>query len=128
LSATNLLVGVVSIVGCGLKQNRDVVTKLRQPSSLCAWIIITAPDGDPQLLLDADAYLRAALLNIESVDGCPFCHRPIIVRDRNTPLGDIILKMRHGMDSKSNQVIDLDIVPLWTAAEKRVITGADIPG
>lgn len=92
------------------------------------WVIITDPDGEPQLLLDSDAYLRNVLFHSEPVDGYGFCHRPIIVRDVRTPLGEVILQLRRGMDSSSDEVIDQDIVLLWTDAEKRVITGADILG
>jgi metal transporter CNNM len=92
------------------------------------WVIITDPDGEPQLLLDSDAYLRNVLFRSEPVDGYAFCHRPIIVRDARTPLGEVILQLRRGMDSSSDEVIDQDIVLLWTDDEKRVITGADILG
>ena len=68
------------------------------------------------------------LFQSEPVDGYAYCHRPIIVRDTHTPLGDVILQLRRGMDSSSDEVIDQDIVLLWTDADKRVITGADILG
>jgi len=43
-------------------------------------------------------------------------------------LGIIIGAMKEGMDSKGDAAIDKDIVLLWTADSKRVITGADLLG
>jgi hypothetical protein len=92
------------------------------------WVIIADPEGHPRLLLDADSFLRALLQDASNVDPYAHCHRPIIVSDPNSPLGIIIGAMKEGMDSKGDAAIDKDIVLLWTADSKRVITGADLLG
>lgn len=92
------------------------------------WIIITDEAGHPQLLLDADSYLRAVMFDNGPVDGYTHCHRPIVVSDRNRPLGHIILSLKEGMQSFDDAAIDNDIVLLWTKEMKRVITGADLLG
>jgi hypothetical protein len=92
------------------------------------WVIITDQSGHPQLLLDADSYLRAVLQDGENVDTYAHCHRPIIITDPNSPLGHIIVALKLGMDTDSDAAIDRDIVLLWTPESKRVITGADVLG
>ncbi|MGD2167917.1 MAG: DUF21 domain-containing protein [Gammaproteobacteria bacterium] len=92
------------------------------------WVILTDLEERPQLLLDADAYLRAVLNDAASLDPYAYCHRPIVISNPNNPLGHIIRDLRKGMDPQSDAVIDKDIVLLWTATEKRVITGADLLG
>lgn len=92
------------------------------------WIIITDEAGCPQLLLDADSYLRAVMFDDAPVDGYAHCHRPIVVSDPNKPLGHIILALKKGIESHDDTALDHDIVLLWTEARKQVITGADLLG
>jgi len=92
------------------------------------WVVLTDAQKQPRLVLDADAYLRAIIFDKKPIDGYRYCHRPILVTNPRTPLGDIILELKHDFDTSSNEVIDRDIVLLWTDGEKRVITGADILG
>jgi hypothetical protein len=74
---------------------------LRQvQSSGKKWIIFTDPSGEPRLVLDSDAFLRAALFGGVGVNPYSYCHRPIVVKDMTLPLG----------------------------VKKRIITGADILG
>jgi len=101
---------------------------LRVNASGKKWVIITDTDEHPQLVLDADSYIRALLPNVKAVDVYAHCHRPIIVTQPNSPLGDIIGAMKAGMDASSDAAIDRDIVLLWTPAAKRIITGADLLG
>lgn len=91
------------------------------------WVILSDLSGEPQLVLDADGYLRA-LMDTGTVDGYQHCHRPIVVKDPKRPLGSIIGELRKGMEAQSDATIDKDIVLLWTDTEKRVITGADLLG
>lgn len=92
------------------------------------WVILCDMDGSPQLVLDADAFLRAILADDGTVDGYRYCHRPIVITDPAIPLGHIIGEFRRGMAETSDAVIDNDIVLFWTEAEKRVITGGDLLG
>jgi hypothetical protein len=92
------------------------------------WVILIDDDGNPQLVLDADAYLRNVMTDTATVDAYSHCHRPIIVTDVNSPLGHIIERLREGIDVDSDAAIDKDIVLLWTDEVKKVITGADLLG
>ena len=92
------------------------------------WTIITDNDGKPQLLLDADSYLRALMTDPAGVDAYAHCHRPIVIRDPTSPLGHVILALKQGMQAKSDAAIEKDIVLLWTDERKQIITGADLLG
>ena len=91
------------------------------------WSIITDKAGEPKLAIDTDGYLRAALLKPETFVPQEHCHRPIIIRDADVRLGDVLQKFEVLPEYKGDNVIDRDVVLLWTD-EKRVITGADILG
>lgn len=92
------------------------------------WVILIDEDGKPQLVLDADAYLRAVMTDAATIDAYSYCHRPIIATDLSSPLGHIIERLREGIDVDSDAAIDKDIVLLWTDDVKKVITGADLLG
>ena len=92
------------------------------------WVILVDGDGSPQLVLDADGYLRAVMTDAGAVDAYSHCHRPIIVSDPDSPLGHIIERLRKGIDVDSDAAIDKDIVLLWADDLKKVITGADLLG
>lgn len=99
----------------------------RVEASGLRWVIITSPDGEPQLALDSDAFLRAALFGGDRFNPYAYCHRPILVRDTRTALGDVLTRLRVQPESAQDDVIDDDIILVW-AESKRVITGADILG
>jgi hypothetical protein len=88
------------------------------------WIILTDPEGQPRLLLDADGFLRQALLAPDRLNPYDYCHRPVILRDAHTSLGEVIRLLRRGKRDR-NGVIDRDVVLLW-GPEPRIITGADL--
>ena len=56
-----------------------------------------------------------------------YCHRPIIVREQHTPLGDVLLRLTVRPAHAHDDVIDEDIILVWDDP-KRVITGADSLG
>jgi hypothetical protein len=92
-----------------------------------SWVIIANPDGEPRLVLDADGFLRAALLSDPPTSIYDYCHRPIIVRDAKHSLGSIIFKLKQASRSPDDGVLENDVVLVW-AREKRIITGADLLG
>jgi metal transporter CNNM len=92
------------------------------------WVILTDTGGTPRLLLDADGYLRSALLGKGRLNPYAYCHRPIIVDDDQEPLDHVIAELKRGMEPSSDEAIAKDIVLLWTANHKRIVTGADILG
>lgn len=91
------------------------------------WVIITDHNDQPQLVLNANAFLRAALTSEVQVDPNQFVHKPILVHDERTLLGRVIPKLKVKPERAADDVIDDDLILLW-ASERRVITGADILG
>ena len=101
---------------------------LRQvQSSGKKWIIVTDPSGEPHLVLDSDAFLRAALFGGVGVNPYSYCHRPIVVKDMTLPLGKVIGRLKVRPERAEDDVIDEDIILVW-GVKKRIITGADILG
>lgn len=88
------------------------------------WVILADEDGEPQLLLDADEFLRDVLLNGKQVDPYQHCHRPVIVKSARTNLGSVIKLMKRS-NQDSHGVIENDVVLVWTE-NPRIITGADL--
>jgi len=91
------------------------------------WVTITDGAGEPVMVIDADDFLRHALLNEHSTNPNDFCHRPIIVRDPGAHMGKAIVRFKASPKSDVDNVIDNDLILLW-AKDKRIITGADILG
>lgn len=57
-----------------------------------------------------------------------FCHRPSVVTDPTARLGDYLAMLEHQLVHRGDDVIDHDLILVWTPEERRVITGADILG
>jgi len=94
------------------------------------WVILANEEGEPLLILDADAALRTALLNLdEPCDLYQFCRRPLILRESEKTIGEVItyLKTLRNADQAEDAAIDFDAVLVWTETP-RIITGADILG
>ncbi|MBU0982402.1 MAG: DUF21 domain-containing protein [candidate division Zixibacteria bacterium] len=91
------------------------------------WVVVIDEQERPHMVIDADGFLRAALFGTDDFDPSLFCHRPIIVTDENVAIGDILSKLRVEPESSEDDVIDRDIILLWTRS-RRIITGADILG
>jgi len=88
------------------------------------WVVLTDEREEPKLLLNADEFLRAALLDEGKVDPYQHCHRPILITSTKTNLGSVIRSMRRSKIDKQG-VIENDVVLVWTTAP-RIITGADL--
>ena len=91
------------------------------------WVVLTDGKGEPRFALDADGFLRAALYEGETFNPRRFCHRPILVRAMDAPLGETIVHLKVEPGQHGDDVIDEDLVVVW-GEEKRIITGADILG
>jgi metal transporter CNNM len=131
------LVDVQSVISMPLANQRCVLPKFdRSPSdpflrqvdaSGKKWIIVTDLDGEPVFVLDSHYFLRDALFDqLESNPGA-YWHRPVIVRDLQTKLGDVIGRMKVSPERPDDDVIDNDLILVW-GAQKRIITGADLLG
>ncbi len=91
------------------------------------WIIITDPAGEPCLALDAHRFLRGALRHDTPFNPETCWHKPIVVRDPNTPLGQVLSRLKVNPQTPEDDVVDEDFILVW-GTEKRVITGSDILG
>jgi len=91
------------------------------------WLIIVNKDNQPCLVLNSNAFLRAALFSKELINPYVYCHRPIIVTDSKTQLGKVLARLKVYPKSAVDDVIKDDLILIW-ADEKRVITGSDILG
>lgn len=91
------------------------------------WVIITDQQGTARLVINADEFLHAALFEFDNFDPMEHCHRPVIISNLETSLGDAILSLRVDAEHSEDDVIDLDIILIW-GNQRRIITGADILG
>lgn len=94
------------------------------------WVVLADEEGNPQLLLDADAALRAALLDLDKpYDIYNFCRRPLVIRDTSKTIGEVIsyLKSIPSDSEVDDSAIDYDAVLIWSD-KPRIITGADVLG
>lgn len=54
------------------------------------WAVLADESGNPQLLLDADAALRAALLDREKpYEIYNYCRRPLVIRDTSKTISEV---------------------------------------
>ncbi len=95
------------------------------------WVVLTEKNSEaaaPRLVLNADKYLRNLLEQTPAPSPLRHCHRPILIRDSNTPLGHVITRLRVHPEHGEDDVIDQDIILLWTEEQQKIITGSDILG
>ena len=126
-----------SVLSLPVKQGRPVLPDFdrsvsdpflqRVNASGRKWVIITDPAGNPCLAMDAHRFLRGALFGGASFNPEAHWHRPIVVRNSSTPLGEVISRLRVRPQSPEDDVVDEDFILLW-GEQKRVITGSDILG
>lgn len=94
------------------------------------WVTLTDLDNHPQLVLDADGFLRSELLDESKSDPYQYCHRPLIIDKPDYTLGQALeqLRIRQSLHLNSDEVLDKDILLIWLPDMQRIITGADILG
>lgn len=92
------------------------------------WVILVDRHNTPKMVLDADGFLRSSLFRKAGCNPLMFCHRPVTVSDPKAKLGDVIQQLKTSTESPNDDVVDHDIILVWTADVKRVITGADLLG
>jgi hypothetical protein len=54
-------------------------------------------------------------------------HRPVIVRDMQTRLGDVIGCLKVVPERPDDDVVDNDLILVW-GSQRRIITGSDLLG
>ena len=91
------------------------------------WVIVTDPTGEPAFVLDSHHFLRDALFNKPDKNQIACWHRPVIVRDMHTRLGDVIGRLKVVQERPDDDVIDNDLILVW-GPQRRIITGSDLLG
>jgi hypothetical protein len=91
------------------------------------WIIVTDLDGEPAFVLDSHHFLRNALFNRPTKDRGACWHQPVIVRDMQTRLGDVIGQLKVVQERPDDDVVDDDLILVW-GSQRRIITGSDLLG
>jgi metal transporter CNNM len=92
-----------------------------------SWVVIVDPAGEPKLVLGSDDFLREALFAPDGFNPYRHCHRPILVRDPKTRLGELIHRFRLRSGEGGDDIVEDDVILLWDE-RPRVITGTDILG
>lgn len=91
------------------------------------WIVLADEEGFPRLVLDSDAFVRGVFASGAGFNAYQACHRPIVVEDPNTPIGEVLGRFRVQREHPEDDVIDQDLVLLW-GEQRRILTGADVLG
>lgn len=92
------------------------------------WVVLVDERHWPMLVLDCDGFLRAALFGPGKFDPARFCHRPIIITDPTVLLDACLPAFRVDGEHQEDDVIDRDMILVWSDDHRRVITGADLLG
>jgi Cyclin M transmembrane N-terminal domain len=93
------------------------------------WIVVTDLGGEPAFVLDSHHFLRDALFNQSDKNQGTCWYRPIIVRDMQTRLGDVIGQLKVVPERPDDDVIDNDLILVWgSGSQRRIITGSDLLG
>jgi metal transporter CNNM len=91
------------------------------------WVIVTDLGGEPAFVLDSNHFLRDAFFDQAKKDHGPCWHRPVIVRDMQTRLGEVIGCLTVEQERPDDDVVDNDLILVW-GTQKRIITGSDLLG
>lgn len=110
--------------------NRNIkdpfLKKLAKPGK--KWAILVNQEKIPRHVINTHEFLREALFGGKDFNPRAHCSRPLITGDPDLPLGNIIGGLKVESDKPGDDVIDVDIILLWSESEKRIITGSDILG
>ncbi len=92
------------------------------------WVVLVDQQERPHQVINTHLLLRQLMAGQDPVDPLAFCHRPLIVTDPQYPLGQALERLQVDPITAADDVIDKDLILLWTPTEKRIITGSDILG
>jgi hypothetical protein len=90
------------------------------------WLVITDEQDHPRLVLNANTFLRAVLMDRAPVDPADFCHEPLVVTDPKTNLETVLANLQFRSRQPGRKPLHPDLVLLWTAYDRRVLTGVDL--
>ena len=91
------------------------------------WVILVDENEEPGMVMNSDKFIREALFDHDNLNPYRHCHKPIIIRIEETNLGQVIPRLKVEPEHCSDDVIDDDIILLWSE-HKKIITGSDVLG
>src|SRR5262249_7490613 len=91
------------------------------------WVVTVDAAGKPAFLLDADDFIRDAIVGELPANPETYWHRPIVVTDMNARLDSVLGRLKVKPERSGDDVIDDDLVLVW-GEQKRIITGGDLLG
>ena len=91
------------------------------------WSIVVDQAGAPRLAVNADGFLRDALFGTGRFNPLRHCHRPIVITEERTTLGETIPRLKVHPHHLEDDVVDEDLVLVW-GRDRRIVTGSDILG
>lgn len=131
------IVDPVSIIKLSFEKGRAIISEAEETDFLkqtqlfgkCSrkWIILVDEADEPQLVLDGDKYLKVCFVKGKQQDLNSYCFKPIVVKDADARLADILGKLNVEAEHEKDDVVDKDVILFW-GEEKRIITGADLLG
>jgi metal transporter CNNM len=92
-----------------------------------SWVVIADPANEPRLVLDSESFIREALFAPDRFSPYRHCHRPIMVREPQKRLGELIPNFRARPGPMEDDIVDNDVILLW-GERPRILTGTDILG
>lgn len=92
-----------------------------------SWVVILDQEDTPRLLLNAHEFLREALFTPDRFRALRHCHRPLLVRNPEQKLGELIPRLKVHSGPGGEEVVEDDVILLWTE-QPRVVTGNDLLG
>jgi len=98
----------------------------RVQASRMKWVVLTDPDGQPHLLLNANRFLRAVFMD-ERVDPREHCIKPVVTNDPEATLEELIMSVKAGEAQPTvgkEPIVDGTML-LW-GAEKRIVAHTDV--
>ena len=117
-----------SIICLPLEEGRPVLPAFRRSAddpflrqvnaSGKKWIVITDAAGQPQRVLDAHRFLRGALLSDAAFNPRIYWHRPIIVKDSQVRLGEVISLLKVRSPLPEDDVTAHDLILVWARRNK----------
>lgn len=137
ISDEGSLIDERSIISLPVENNRPIFPSFeREPTdpflqkieaSGKKWVVITNPQDEPTMVLDADGFLRDAVYKKGPFIPLAYCHFPVVVKSPKTRLEKVIRQFKVYPQYPEDDVIDQDLILYW-GQEKRIITGSDILG
>jgi hypothetical protein len=92
------------------------------------WGILVDSGNMPIWAIESDAFLRAVFTAGDTeVDPRQFCHKPVVVTNPGTRLGEVIARLKSPVEAQSDAPTPRRVILLW-GERKRIITDADILG